>query len=394
MQVIYTGEELPKTITKSLMLCGPSKRPDQENNFDSWRKDALQILTDKGYDGVVFCPEPRGFEFLDGHFNYDDQIEWEELCLNVADVILFYVPRDLSLDDKGKIKLAALTTNIEAGHWLDSGKTVYGAPKDADNNRYLEYYAKKFRVPIATSLVGTIENALEKLGEGVERSGGERFVPLFVWNTPSFQSWYQAQTKAGNRLEDGSRLLYTFRPGYKDFVFLWILHAKVYVEAENRVKSNEIVIARTDISSVCLYKRGETLMDTQIILVKEFRSPASTPDGFIWELIGGSSNQDADPKEVAAEEVFEETGFHLAADRMVQHESRQLAGTFSAHHSHLFSAEITEKELEYFKREKDIAHGNIEDSEMTFIEVKTVKEILNEKLTDWTTLGQIFSVLQ
>jgi hypothetical protein len=43
-----------------------------------------------GYDGKVFIPEPE-----DGNWrgNYDDQLEWESTGLNIADVIVFWIPR-------------------------------------------------------------------------------------------------------------------------------------------------------------------------------------------------------------------------------------------------------------------------------------------------------------
>jgi hypothetical protein len=105
MQVVYTGEEAPKTLTKSIFLAGPTPRNKQEQ--ESWRPDALKILEDKGYDGVVFIPEDRKGEFK---LEYDDQVGWEEKYLNMADCIVFWVPRDLTLDSKGYPKMAAFTT--------------------------------------------------------------------------------------------------------------------------------------------------------------------------------------------------------------------------------------------------------------------------------------------
>ena len=107
MDIIYTGEDMPDTITKSIFLAGPSLRPGQEKEMSSWRNDALEILRDKGFDGVIFCPENRDGKF-GKDFDYDDQIEWEEKYLNVADCIVFWVPRDLSIDKNGDLKLPAL----------------------------------------------------------------------------------------------------------------------------------------------------------------------------------------------------------------------------------------------------------------------------------------------
>jgi len=393
MEVVYAGEEMPESFTKSIFLAGPTPRNKEE--VESWRPDALSILEDKGFDGVVFVPEPRNKEFK---HSYDDQVEWEEKYLNLADSIVFWVPRDIEPDSKGYPKMAAFTTNVEFGTWQSSGKIVFGAPPRATKNGYLKHYAEKYNVPISETLADTLDDAMEMLGEGAERSGGERYVPLFVWKLDSFQSWYKNQTEAGNRLEN-ARLLYTFRPRFKSFVFLWILHVEVYVDKEDRVKKNEVVIARPDISSVLLYStvdspQGDGIVDYEVVLVKEFRSPASTEDGFIRELPGGSSLKDEDDtRSVAAEEVHEETGFYLDPSRLEKVASRQLAGTFSAHKSTLFKVFLTEKEMEWFKSQKDIAYGKEEDSERTFIEVHNVYDLVENNLVDWSTLGMILSVL-
>ena len=396
-QIVYTGEEMPDSFTSSIFLAGPSLRPGQEEEMESWRKDAIQILEDKGYSGVIFCPEARDQKFKED-FDYDDQVGWEEKYLNVADCIVFWIPRDISVDSKGNLKLPAFTTNVEFGAWADSGKIVYGAPPSADKNKYLKHYAEEYKVPMGETLVETLDDAMEMVGEGVERSGGERYVPLFIWKLPSFQSWYQAQKGAGNRLEE-ARLLYNFRPKFKSFVFIWILKVSMYVASEDRIKDIEVVVSRPSICSVCLFHPTtsgfpESWVDTEVVLVKEFKSPASTEDGFIRELPGGSSFGQESPEEIAAEEVHEETGFYLEPSRLRSHGARQLAGTFSSHKASLFSAQITEKEMEWFRSQKEIVHGNIKDTEMTFIEVYTVSELMESKMVDWATLGEILSVLR
>jgi 8-oxo-dGTP pyrophosphatase MutT (NUDIX family) len=391
MQVVYAGEEAPKTITKSLFLAGPSPRPSQLQEIESWRDTAIQILQDIGFEGTVFTPIPR--ELKEGHV-YEDQVNWEEKFLNIADCILFWVPRDLSQDSKGNLKLPALTTNVEFGFWAESGRIVFGCPENAEKVTYLKHYCEKFKVPIHQTLTDTLRAAIEFLGEGSERSNGEIHVPLFIWKQDSFQSWYKSQTIAGNRLDD-ARVLYTFRPGYKDFLFLWILKVSVYVAAEKRNKTNEFVLSRPDISSILLYHKAKNWQDTKVIIVKEFRSPANTEDGFVRELVGGSSfKPGTDPKEIAAEEVHEETGFELLPSRLVEQGARQLAATLSSHKSHLYSVEITDEELQWFVNQNGIQKGNIEDTEITYIEIYTIKELLDNRNIDWSNLGMVFSLLK
>lgn len=125
----------------------------------------------------------------------------------------------------------------------------------------------------------------------------------------------------------------------------WALHVRIYVRAEERAKSNEVVISRPDISVMALYQRGATIDDTTIVLVREFRSPASTPDGLVPELPGGSAEAEASAVDQAITETEEETGLAIDVRRIREHGSRQLAATMSAHHAHLFAAEITDEEL-------------------------------------------------
>lgn len=379
MKVIYARDSLPTEMEKAIFLAGPTPRAD---GVKGWRTEALEILADAGYDGHVFVPEPADGQWAS---NYDEQIKWEEEALNQADCILFWVPREME-------NMPALTTNDEWGVWKNSGKVVFGAPPDAVKVRYQQYYADEYKVPLADTLKGTLEAALKKVGSGSLRVGGEVKVPLFIWEQSTFQSWLKTQTTAGNKLLD-ARLLWNFRVGKLDRVFSWALHVDVFIEAEKRSKVNEYIFGRPDISTVVLWHRADTLAETKVVLVKEFRSPARTADGFIRELPGGSSKADTLPVITAMEELREEVTFSIDPNELKPHPFRQLFGTLSVVGAHLFSLEINDEELAFFRSIAGEAHGVVEDSEQTYVEVYTVDALLHKPITDWSTLGMIFAVL-
>jgi len=382
MQVIYAKEEIPESFTKTIFLAGPTPR---SKDVRSWRPEAIRLLKESDYDGVIFSPEDRDSEWKG---DYIDQVEWEEKCLNMADCILFWLPREIDT-------MPAFTTNIEWGVWMNSGKVVFGAPDNAVKVRYQRYYAEKLKIPIANTLQNTVVNAITMVGNGALRTIGEREVPIHIWNTEHFQQWYNSLKQAGNRL-DGARVEWASRVGPQRIVFLWVLHVNIYITCENRNKTNEVVVARPDIATVVMYKKSKELTwkDTDIVLVREFRSPVATVDGYVWEVPGGSSFKPKEsPQALAAMECEEETGLKIDPSRIKHHESRQLVATLSAHKAHLFSVEITEKELEYLRSQQGIAHGVIEDTERTYVEIVKLGDIFRENKVDWSMLGMIASAI-
>ncbi|MGH3387921.1 MAG: nucleoside 2-deoxyribosyltransferase domain-containing protein [Actinomadura sp.] len=380
--VVCAREEPPAAWDAAVFLAGPTPR---DPGVASWRPEAIDLLQRQwAGDGrlVVFSPERRSGHYAD----YTDQIDWEERALHRADVVIFWVPRDLAT-------MPALTTNVEWGMWHDSGRVVFGAPPEAPKNRYLLHYADRFDVPTATTLADTVASGLAIIGPGAFRSGGECDVPLLVWRTASFQRWHTAQRDAGNSLL-GARLVWTFRVSpTRRFVVYWALHVQVHIAAEDRVKSNEIVISRPDISVVALFRPGADLDDTDVVLVREFRSPASTPDGYVHELPGGSGPESTDPVRRAAAELEEETGLVVAPYRLRRHGSRQLAATLSAHHAELFSVRLTDDEFDRLDALQETAFGVAADSERTFLESTTFGRIRAENLVDWATLGMLTQAL-
>jgi len=240
MTVVYATEEPPMQLTKSIFLAGPTPR---SQDVQSWRPEALKLLEELGYDGVVFVPEDRPDEngVTTYHGNYIAQIDWEECYLHMADVILFWVPRDLKT-------MPAFTTNDEWGFWKKSGKVVFGAPESAEKCRYQLHYAQKFGAPSASSLHATVGNAVTHVGEGALRINGEREVPLHIWRTRAFQEWYRDSLDSGDELRHAS-VEWVFKIG--DKVHLWALKVDVRL-MEGDYDVTEVLVTQSDAPGITM----------------------------------------------------------------------------------------------------------------------------------------------
>jgi len=129
MIINYSDQEVIKN-KKSIFLAGPTPRNE---NVLSWRTDACKKLEELGFDGVVYVPE---YSTWKPKMDYLDQVMWEREALTEATVIMFWIPRNLN-------DMPALTTNVEFGYWLHSGKVIYGRPDNASKIKYLDWLYKE-----------------------------------------------------------------------------------------------------------------------------------------------------------------------------------------------------------------------------------------------------------
>ncbi|MFI8504506.1 nucleoside 2-deoxyribosyltransferase domain-containing protein [Streptomyces sp. NPDC085524] len=138
----------------SVFLAGPT--PDKKTPVPSWRPDALRLLAEQwtGHQTLtVLSPESRHGQRAD---RYETQVDWETDARAAATAILFWIPRDLKT-------MPAMTTNVEFGLDVGTGRAVLGCPPDCPNperNRYLIYVARRHGVPVCTSLADTVAAAL------------------------------------------------------------------------------------------------------------------------------------------------------------------------------------------------------------------------------------------
>ena len=384
MQVIHAGEPIPSKFSKSVFLAGPTPR---DANVPSWRPEALQLLAAKGYDGVVFVPESR-----DGvRPDYVAQMKWEQDSQNCSDLILFWIPRDMKT-------MPALTTNTEFGIWasLDPARLFVGAPPQAAHVSYQLKHAAASDIPVFEDLDSLTTAVGDALKAGSERSGGATQVPLHIWKTPSFQNWYKAQTKAGNEL-CGAQVKWVLRIGPK-FVLYWALKVDMYVASEQRHKTNEVVISRPDVCLTVAWHRprGAAREDTLFALIREYRTPATSEDGFAWENPGGSSfKPEKDPYQTAASELKQELGLEFDAGRVKLHGSRQIAATLSGHRAHVYSVELTAAEVDTLRKleAEGASFGVASETERTYPRVRSLKQLNEGHFVDWTTLGILYTVM-
>lgn len=150
MRINYSDEKIIKG-EKSIFLAGPTPRGEEEV---SWRKEAVKILNELGFGGVVYVPEYSTWKPKE---DYVDQAMWERKALTEATIIVFWIPRDLE-------KMPGYTTNVEFGYWLPSKKVIYGRPDDTPKTKYLDWlYELDYGVKAKNDLYLLLEEAVNKL---------------------------------------------------------------------------------------------------------------------------------------------------------------------------------------------------------------------------------------
>ncbi|MCZ1012548.1 nucleoside 2-deoxyribosyltransferase domain-containing protein [Streptomyces lydicus] len=152
INLVMAREPLP--TGPSVFLAGPT--PDKSAPVPSWRPEAARLLAEQ-WTGeqplTVLSPESRNATRAD---RYETQVDWETAARAAADAILFWIPRDLKT-------MPGMTTNVEFGLDVASGRAVLGCPPGCPNperNRYLIYVARRHGVPVCTALTDTVAAAL------------------------------------------------------------------------------------------------------------------------------------------------------------------------------------------------------------------------------------------
>lgn len=406
MQLVFADDDLPTQVYKTIFLAGPNPRyKDGDIVEETWRHKAIQYLEGLNYDGHVFIPLPKNCFGLGGVVSnpvtdYNHQVDWEDKAMARADILLFYVDR--------RNGLQGLTTNIEFGRYLDSGRMIYARPNDAENIRYLDEQVRKRggivyednHSPTAgewsCALKQALSKAVTRIGVGSLRVRGAVNVPLLFWKSPQFQDWYS--NMCGDEDMGGNQLLgfqtksvITFNND--TFLFGFAAHVNVWIASEGREKNNEWIFSRTYTSYVVPYYLDNEGM-RHYVLIREFRSPANNPKAYVYELPGGSSTdgKDVQPFENAQKELEEETGIVVEdISRFRFLGNRQTFATFSTNKIFAVDIRLTKEEFEAAKKraqDKTILGEN--DGERIRLFIVTEDQLIDQYddfPVDYTTLG-------
>ncbi|MGW4551875.1 nucleoside 2-deoxyribosyltransferase domain-containing protein [Streptomyces violaceorubidus] len=152
VHLVMAREPIP--AGPKVFLAGPT--PDKSAPVPSWRPEALALITAQ-WTGpeplTVLTPESRHGVRAE---RYEHQVDWETDARAAADAILFWIPRDMK-------RMPGMTTNVEFGLDVSTGRAVLGVPADCPNperNRYLAYVAHRHGVPVRETLTDTVADAL------------------------------------------------------------------------------------------------------------------------------------------------------------------------------------------------------------------------------------------
>ena len=101
------------------------------------------------------------------------------------------------------------------------------------------------------------------------------------------------------------------------------------------------------------------------------------------------------PLQVALEELDEEIQLKGDAASMQIVGSRTVFPSLVSHKTHAFRLAVSDATVDrYLAMEKDnVSFGKEQDSERTFVVVRTVKELMDDGLVDWSTMGIILTAI-
>ena len=153
MKVCFYEDNEIDTEKPSIFLAGPTPR---EKGVKSWRDEAIDILKELNFDGIVYIPESKTRVPGADCMPFEEIVEWEQTRLNSVSAIVFWIPREI-------IHMPAFTTNVEFGIYYKKGNAIYGRPRNAPKCKYQDYiYKRDVKEDPSETLKDTLSRAVSR----------------------------------------------------------------------------------------------------------------------------------------------------------------------------------------------------------------------------------------
>jgi hypothetical protein len=184
ISTIFYDDSAPQhSLPQSIFLAGPTCRSGRT----AWREEALVILAAKRFTGTVVIPEFRDGNFADrvptrfagspspvpGMRDTSYHIlVWETNGIEHAHVVLFWMPFGGDASGEDAPTLLGFTTRAEVSREIARSRkrmlperfVVLGMPPNALSASHIRFHAHQAGWKIESSLVATVDAAIEKLG--------------------------------------------------------------------------------------------------------------------------------------------------------------------------------------------------------------------------------------
>lgn len=252
--IVHAGEPLPTKWNASVLLAAPSSEPV------SWHGEVLERLRQTwdspGHEGrlAVLIPQPR-----DGGPLSADHAGWAEQALAWADEIIAEESTEAGTPPR-------LTSAVSADPRDTSGRlTVFRTGVSPADDQDVLSWARQHAVPVAASGVEAVQMAVQRIGRGRQRTGGERAVPLLVAVSDAYFHWSSRLIEARASLA-WARVEWLHRDENSEIrTPWWVLRAQIR-HADHQI-TEELVVAHASCISVVAYHPRSPWTDTEVVLV-------------------------------------------------------------------------------------------------------------------------------
>ena len=122
----------------------------------------------------VIWLSPRRHDKELNDFNHSQQVKWETMALRMANIVLFWIPKEKEIVSS---RSYAQTTRFELGENMARGKRIIlGAYEGFSGRQYFEYKASKYSNVIGGKVHSTLEECVEALKSYITEAENEHKV--------------------------------------------------------------------------------------------------------------------------------------------------------------------------------------------------------------------------